>query len=1436
MAAMHRRHSWRKKPLTWVARSKAWLGHRWYNLTRWQRILCASIAGVLILGAVTPVVVNFVDSQRYKLDPATLALIGNVNQNLAAKLIYDSDLGGWDFNAGDLPSASNATVASLEAQAGGGGKNDDSLYAASFPSDLKKGITFTDSQTQLSFKMVPQFNVGAGRETDGRLVYPMKHGAKLIYTTKDNGMKEDIVVPKFVDSTLDFTYQLKLPDTLRAKIQSDGSVGIFSADPILFGNVSTGSDMDAAKLQSARESAPKNHLLFALPAPVIKQTDGLSSAASTHFALSGNTLTVVATHMDKAHYPVSVDPSIVVTNTSDFVTGNNEDDIAYGTDQISRGSLTGGTVPSWQTTTSLTTSRELAQTVYYNGYMYEIGGETDCSSGVSGCHTAIAGSGAIRRAQVNTDGTLGTWQDTSTMPGGSTGYAINFQAVVYNSKLYLFGHITVASNYIAAYYANINSDGTLGDWVAVTSLPQSNNAMGMTAYDGYMYLVGGGPGGGSGTYYNTVYYAAINADGTLGSWISTSTLPDSVGMQAAVAYNGYIYSIGGASATGGTNHFVNAVYYAKVKADGSLGSWMTTASFSGPRYGQASYTYNGYMYLAGGYNHNDAQYAQINANGTLAPWTTTASLSSSAGERYVTGIAYNGYLYAMGGRNESTGLTSNVVQYAKIDPPGIASTSTTTTAMGSTIDAAVNCASFMANGYLYCAGGWQGSDYTTQVRYAKINADGTIGTWNTTSALQTPMTGGSGVGAAGYAVSNNRIYLIGGATTVSGVTTNVSSIQYASINTDGTLGTWALNPTAYVGAVSNQPAAAYNGHLYMVGNSGGGASNRIYSASINADGTVGAWTWDGNGTNNFLDGSAYASMVAYNGYLYIVGGYSNPQYFNTVDYAKINADGTLGTWAHTSSLATSRDRFGLIVVNGYMYALGGEIGSSTYSASVEYAPIHSDGTLGAWASSADMSTTARQFGVASWNDTIYVIGGVSTGTYGKSVLMVKTRAGGGGVNNAWTTSGNTLATGLEYHASAVYNGYIYVLGGLTSSSSTNSVEYAKLGDDGSVGSWSTTTPLVNNLSKMGVVAYEGYMYVLGGQVGTSSSTVSGITSSAPIHADGTLGSWTIQSALPQQRASAAVAVHDNYVYVLGGTKSSAVNTVYYTTMSSDGTLGTWQATSTFANARYGEGSVVNGDYIYVLGGVDSSSNYYQDVQYAPINSDGTLGTWARTTDMNYAKAYITPTVLDGFLYIYGGYNGTVANNKVDYAPFAPGGGIGSWTSGTTFTSARYGHQVDVYNGYAYLTGGYGSSTYYNDVQSAPIQAIPRVAHYSKLFDLGGLYTLSGISYGGSLPGGTDSISYRTAGADGVFGSSALASSITGGSAGVCTVGSARYVLVQASLDDSLGATFPDIASSPSSLSSLTVAYTQSHPSPNKRLMHGKYFQDEALQPLDTCAG
>lgn len=146
----------------WALRFKSWLSHRVHNMTRRQRIISGSIAGVLVLTAVVPTVLQVVESRRYQLDGATRALVGNVNSNLAAKLTYDSKESQWQFNK-TVDSPDSDLPPSLTAQAGGGGKDDESLYRTDFPTDPKKGVTFTDTQTELAFTMTPEFKLYSGR-------------------------------------------------------------------------------------------------------------------------------------------------------------------------------------------------------------------------------------------------------------------------------------------------------------------------------------------------------------------------------------------------------------------------------------------------------------------------------------------------------------------------------------------------------------------------------------------------------------------------------------------------------------------------------------------------------------------------------------------------------------------------------------------------------------------------------------------------------------------------------------------------------------------------------------------------------------------------------------------------------------------------------------------------------------------------------------------------------------------------------------------------------------------------------------------------------------------------------------------------------------------------------------------------------------------------
>src|SRR4051812_9855650 len=71
------------------------------------------------------------------------------------------------------------------------------------------------------------------------------------------------------------------------------------------------------------------------------------------------------------------------------------------------------------------------------------------------------------------------------------------------------------------------------------------------------------------------------------------------------------------------------------------------------------------------------------------------------------------------------------------------------------------------------------------------------------------------------------------------------------------------------------------------------------------------------------------ATVVSNGYLYYIGGSDNstpPAAQTTVYYAKMNANGTLGAWATTTSLPTAANNGSAVVANGVIYVYGANDG------------------------------------------------------------------------------------------------------------------------------------------------------------------------------------------------------------------------------------------------------------------------------------------------------------------------------------------------------------------------------------------------------------------------------------------------------------------------------------------------------------------------------
>ncbi|MDE2001260.1 MAG: DUF5011 domain-containing protein [Patescibacteria group bacterium] len=326
------------------------------------------------------------------------------------------------------------------------------------------------------------------------------------------------------------------------------------------------------------------------------------------------------------------------------------------------------------------------------------------------------------------------------------------------------------------------------------------------------------------------------------------------------------------------------------------------------------------------------------------------------------------------------------------------------------------------------------------------------------------------------------------------------------------------------------------------------------------------------------------------------------------------ADGSLGSWSTTSSLSPGVEYASSVTANGYVYELGGSDPADRGSNS--FAKLNSDGTVGSWSTNAhDLPVPTRQGTAVSANGYVYFMGGANGSTAESTVYYAKLNSDGN--TGSWSTA-NALPAGLYNLTSVVADGYIYVLGGHTASAVSAAVYYAKLNSDGSVGSWSTNSNALPTALQAGLsVVANGYVYYIGGNNDTiKESTVY----YAKLNSDGSVGSWSTNSnALPAARDAATGFVANGYVYVMGGNNGSAAQTtVYYAKLNSDGSVGSWSTNSNALPAvRESATSVAANGYVYVIGGSNGTSIqtsvYYASTSRILISGDLDLLGLASTT-------------------------------------------------------------------------------------------------------------------------------------------------------------------------------------------------------------------------------
>jgi hypothetical protein len=331
--------------------------------------------------------------------------------------------------------------------------------------------------------------------------------------------------------------------------------------------------------------------------------------------------------------------------------------------------------------------------------------------------------------------------------------------------------------------------------------------------------------------------------------------------------------------------------------------------------------------------------------------------------------------------------------------------------------------------------------------------------------------------------------------------------------------------------------------------------------------SLGAWNTNTNTLG--LATPVYRAMsVTANGYIYYIGGSDGTQGTTPVVYAKVNSDGSTGTFTATTSLGLARESAGVTVMNGYIYIFGGLEGTgggAVVSSRVTYARINSDGTLGSWSDTTSLPAARYRPSAAAANGYVYVVAGMvgaPTSNSTTSVSYAKTNADG--TITSWTTSANTLgaapANDRALGTAAIANGRLYYMGGQNDTPTNQTTVYVSLlnASTGANGAFSTTSSLATATRDGTSAIANGYIYYMGG-CSVASSCTAGLPSQAVQYAKfnastGVLGSWTsLSTSLPSGVSYGATSVMVNgYIYYLGGstqTGTTNVNTVLYASTS-----------------------------------------------------------------------------------------------------------------------------------------------------------------------------------------------------------------------------------------------------------------------------------------------
>lgn len=260
-----------------------------------------------------------------------------------------------------------------------------------------------------------------------------------------------------------------------------------------------------------------------------------------------------------------------------------------------------------------------------------------------------------------------------------------------------------------------------------------------------------------------------------------------------------------------------------------------------------------------------------------------------------------------------------------------------------------------------------------------------------------------------------------------------------------------------------------------------------------------------------FEGRAGTGVAEVNGKFYVIGGASTIS--NTVQ----EYDPKTNKWSNKANMPTARTDLGVTVVDNKIYAIGGYRGNAfTYGGATNTVEVY-DPATDSWATTTSMPVALSGGGTVTFNNKIYVVGGLNGQSEPISTVQEFDPA-----THTWSMK-KDMPYALHHVGVTVLNDKIYAVGGGHHSARYNYLqEY-----DPNTNTWTNKAGMKSARNTLSVSVLNGKIYAIGG------SAAGGIVKTVETY-DPTTNTWSQIADLNTARWGSISVTMDNQIYVIGG--------------------------------------------------------------------------------------------------------------------------------------------------------------------------------------------------------------------------------------------------------------------------------------------------------------